>query len=251
MSIEEMKVGDDLFVRVVQGSALREQDVNAQVMEPSKFERLVENVRQRGALESLPYVHRPNDEGPMSIISGHHRARAARAAGLKTFPVLVDTAPMARSLVRAKQIAHNEISGSPDQEILRRMIEEIDNVDDLLVSALPEEVLNAAYEEVEPVPLDLPRVDFEWRTVQLMFLPKQLERFEDLVDAMERQTEMIGVADVEQFKSFSKALIDYGYTTNIKSMSAVVDVLTSVALRELERAQEEQEAEQESVGRES
>ena len=66
---ETFQIGDDLFIRIVEISSLKEQDVNAQVMQPRHFERLTENIRQRGQVESLPYCHRPNDEGQISIIS--------------------------------------------------------------------------------------------------------------------------------------------------------------------------------------
>lgn len=231
---EGMRVGDGLFIRVVQGSALREQDINAQQMDPTKFARLVENIRQRGALESIPYCSRPNDEGPISIVSGHHRAKAARMAGLTSFPVLIDTNPMPRSLIRAKQIAHNELTGAPDEEILRKMIEQITDVEDLLVSGLDESYLRPL--EASSTVLDLPKADFDWRMTTIMFLPEQMVRFNELLGLIDRHSDMIGVARVDQFDEFSRALVEYGHVRNIKNMAAVVDALTSIALREVAAA---------------
>lgn len=234
---QEMMIGDGLYVRVVQGSALKEQDINAQQMDPTKFERLVENIRRRGALESLPYCHQPGGEGPISIVSGHHRAKAARMAGLKEIPVLVDTNDMPRSLLRAKQIAHNELTGSPDEEILREMIAQIDSVEDLLTSGLPEDYLPAP--ERSTTTLELPHADFDWKMVAFMFLPEQLGRMDELVEAIGSQTDLVGVAQMEQFEQFSKAMVSYGQRMNIKNMTAVVDKLTMIALAELERMAEE------------
>lgn len=232
---ERLRVGEDLFVVVVQGSALKEQDINAQVMQPAQFDRLTENIRKRGSLESLPYCHQPGGKGPISVVSGHHRARAARQAGLTNFPVLVDTREMTLSEVRAKQIAHNELHGSPDEEILRRMIAQIESVDDLLMSGLPEDYLPPA-EEVPSTALLLPHAEFDWKMLTLTFLPKQMADFEDAVKTIESSSYMVGVAPAEMFEEFSKAMLAYSKVRNIKSMATVVATLTEIAKREVEAA---------------
>lgn len=229
---ENMEVADGLFIRKVQASSLREQDINAQKMDPTKFQRLVDNVKLRGGLESLPYCHQPDGEGPISIISGHHRAKAARVAGLTEFPVLLDTKPMPRSLIRAKQIAHNELTGSHDDEILRQMISEIDNVDDMLISGLDENYLPEV--EGDNVSLQLPHADFDWRMATFTFLPKHMDDFEQMLDSIDRNSQMIGVAPLEQFEEFSTALIKYGHTRNIKNMSIALQEITRIAVREVE-----------------
>lgn len=175
--------------------------------------------------------HQPDGVGPIAIVSGHHRARAARAAGLQEFAVLVDTNAMPMSLIRAKQIAHNELTGRPDEEILRQMIEQIDSVDDLLVSGLPEDYLPAP--ERSATTLDLPHAEFDWKMVTLMFLPAQLDRLDELVSSVQSQTDVVGVARQDQFVEFSKALVQYGQVMDIKNMAAVIDKLTQVALREM------------------
>lgn len=237
---QRMKVGDDLYIVQIQGSALREQELNAQQMDPTKFERLVENIRIRGALESIPYAHQPGGEGPITLVSGHHRAKAARMAGLTTIPVMVDYRPMPRSLIRAKQIAHNELIGSPDTEILRRMIEEIDSVDDLLISGLDEEYLPEV-EGITPT-LGLPHAEFNWRMVTLMFLPEQIERMEDLVRMVGGSPDLVGVAHANQFERFSRAMIEYGQRVGVKSMAMTVDMLTQIALSEMSRIDSEKES---------
>lgn len=230
---DRMEIGDGISVVVVQASHLREQDINAQQMDPTTFARLVENIRQRGALESLPYCHQPNGEGPISIISGHHRAKAARAAGLTEFPVLLDVSEMPRSLIRAKQIAHNQLSGTPDEEILRRMIEEIESTEDLLMTGLDVDLL-PALEGASPT-LNLPHLEFDWREVSLMFLPEQLDRLAELVGRLGSNPAMVGVAAREQFAPFSQAVVDYSKQVNVKNLAMAIDMLTTIALEQLEK----------------
>lgn len=243
-----LPIGDGLYVVMVDTASLKEQDVNAQVMQPREFDRLVENIRERGGLESLPYTHQPGADGPISIISGHHRFRAARAAGLERIPVILDVQQMSRGKIISKQIAHNELHGEPDKDVLAQLVAQLTDVDDMLRTGLPDDWLPTV--EKDDTTLAIPHADFDWRSVTMMFLPAQLERLEDLVRTVARSNDMIGHATLDQFNEFSKAMIAYGHTQNIKSMASVVDMLTKIALRDLaehEAKQAEEAAEAEAV----
>lgn len=232
-----MQIGDDLYVEWVSVASLREQDVNAQQMQPRHFDRLTENIRMRGMIESLPYCHQPLGDGPVSIVSGHHRARAARAAGLDKIPVIVDKQPMTKSTVIAKQIAHNELHGMPDEQILRQLVSAMETVDDMLMSGLDESLLPTV--GPDDTQLFIPHAEFDWRVVTLLFLPKQMREFEDVIDALS-STDMLGVVDADVFKAFSNAILDYSRLRNIKSMGAAVYTLAKVAQGEVEKAEQEE-----------
>jgi hypothetical protein len=60
---QEMTIADGLVIKWVDVVNLKEQDLNAQVMEPRKFDALTQNIKLRGMLESLPYCSQPNGEG--------------------------------------------------------------------------------------------------------------------------------------------------------------------------------------------
>lgn len=77
--------------------SLREQDINARIMDDAKFNQLVANIEKRGTLEQLPYCVL-TDRG-VEIVSGHHRTRAARAAGLDHVNVLLDRTKLIRSSI--------------------------------------------------------------------------------------------------------------------------------------------------------
>lgn len=226
---QRLKVGEDLYVVIVDITELREQDINAQVMQPRHFDRLTENIRNRGQVESLPYVH--DDDGQLEIISGHHRVRAAKAAGLDQIPVLLDERKMRRSEITAKQIAHNELSGSPDEQVLRQMVAMIDNVDDLLATGLPEDMLPTI--DPDDTKLLIPAADFDWRLVTLTFLPHVLDQFDEALQIIDKHSEFIGVARRDQFEEFAKAAHAYGMANNIRSMSTVIAAITDIAQREI------------------
>ena len=91
--------------------------------------------------------------------------------------------------------------------------------------------------ERDTTPLLTPHADFDWRMVALMFLPEQVERLDELV-AVCNNAEMVGAAMMQQFSQFSRALVEFGRTRNIKNMAVAVDVLTRIALREIRDAEE-------------
>ena len=85
---------------------LREMDKNARVMESEKFELLKEIIEEDKRLESLPLVTLKKDgRGEFLIISGHHRTRAARMAGLQQIHVLVDENELTLDQIKSKQLS--------------------------------------------------------------------------------------------------------------------------------------------------
>ncbi|WP_405961243.1 ParB N-terminal domain-containing protein [Streptomyces sp. NBC_00024] len=234
---DTMQIGEDLYIKWVEVTTLREQDINAQVMQPRHFERLTGNIRKRGALESLPYCHQPGGKGPVEVISGHHRSRAARSAGLPRIPVIVDTRTMRRSEVIAKQIAHNELHGNPDKDVLATLVSMIDNVDDLIATGLDESQLPTV--EPDDTKLAIPHGEFDWRSVTLMFLPHQMEDFKDAITAIANGTDLVGVASVEQFEEFASAVYAFGRCKEVRNFTTMIALLIDIARREVDQAAEE------------
>lgn len=219
MSEKIITVGENLELWRAALSEIREQDVNANVMPPEMFERLAENIKKEGRLESVPFT--VLRDGFFELISGHHRVRAARAAGLKDIIVLADTRPLSRSQVVAKQLAHNSIDGKDDPEILKQLFAEIDRVEDIIESYInPEDILGL--DDKTPYDLDNVQVDFPWRVVTFSFLPNNLAKLEDLVAAVPKDSDLVGVAPFELFERFRNALIEIGRTENIKMVGAIV-----------------------------
>lgn len=234
--MKEFQVGDGLFVIIVPIADLHEAELNAQVMQPFKFDRLTENIRLRGQLEQLPYCFWPERQGNITIVSGHHRVRAARAAGLTEVPCLVDILPMSASEVTAKQIAHNELHGNPDEAILAQLVASIDDADSLLMTGLPENWLPSV--PTDDTQLGLPHAEFEWHAVTLLFLSRQLEDFQGLLDAVDARAELVGLADKDQWEEFARTVIDFGRSRNIRSVAAAIAVLCAVAKEEIAKVKQ-------------
>lgn len=216
---------DGIVLARVNVHDLREQDINARTMEDDKFNQLVANISKRGTLEQLPYCAL-TDRG-VEIVSGHHRAKAAKLAGVENIEVLLDTNEMTRSAIAAKQLAHNAIEGTDDPKVLKAIAMLITDVDDMLESAIDPEIFN----EVAGQSVSIPsvKVKFEWKTVQFTFLPEQLENLKRLCDEVDK-ADFEGVANVADFDQFAKALDATKKFADTRNISSTVSVMTKAAL---------------------
>jgi hypothetical protein len=236
-----LAIGEQLYVVTVPLGALREQDVNAHVMKPATFDRLVENIKTRGQLESLPYCAQPGGVGPIEIVSGHHRVRAAKAAELKEVPILLDTSEMTRSTIVAKQLAHNAIIGMDDPDLVKQLLTSITEPDDLLATGLPQAILGD-HADADAIGMFVPRIDFDYRTVSFSFLPHQQAEVERLLDLLEGRQDLVVVAPVEQFEDFLKAAARYARIKGVKSGATAITLLTRLALEAIEAEEEKPDA---------
>jgi hypothetical protein len=219
-------LGSGLTLERLPIRGLKEQSVNANVMPPAMFTRLVENIRKRGDLESVPFC--AEVEGKVEIVSGHHRIRAARTAGLKEVTVLVDRSGLSRSTIIAKQLAHNAIAGRDDEDILLQLISRIETPDDLLETGLDLDALNRS--QGVDVGLFAANADFNWQTITFAFLPHQFEEFDQLIKTLNGRQDLIGVADEAQFRPFLEAAAKYAKVRDVRSVGTVIALLTRVAL---------------------
>lgn len=226
---------------------LREQDINAHMMEPRMFDQLVANIKKRGSLESLPYCAQPNGVGPIEIVSGHHRVRAAKASGLKTIHVLLDRALKTRSLIVSKQLAHNALVGTDDKDVIKQLLKRIDTPDDLLATGLPQELLGQT--ESDAIQLFTPTIDMKWKTVSFAFLPHQLENLEKLFDSMDESQDLVVAALEEQWTVFLAAVSKVGRIKKVLAGGMIVSMLTDLALAEIAKSDEEALAKESENGK--
>lgn len=213
------EMGNGLIIAKVQIDRLKEQDINARVMKDEMQDQLTANIKKRNQLESLPYVNYNN--GVFEIISGHHRVKSARAAGLKELVIILDVSGLTRSQVAAKQLAHNAISGFDDESTLREIVKMIEDVDDMLESYIGKDILEEPLEQFEK--LMAPAVQFDFKTVAFSFLPHQLSDMDTLVKQLDSTgAEVIGVAAYEQCKAFVESLRKYQKFTDIHNIGAAI-----------------------------
>lgn len=221
-------VGPGLALFWASPDDLREQDINPQVMPPTMFGQLVSNVGKRGLLESVPFCAVPAGKNAPEIVSGHKRVRAAREARLPRIVILLDTSGLTRSEVAAKVIAHNNISGHSDMQVMAELAQEIEDIEARLEAFLPAELDAMKLEPMEP--LLSPAVTFDWKTVTFAFLPHQLDDLKALVAAVAGAQDLVAVVDVAQFDQFAEALAQFSRFRDVKSANQAMALMVRLAL---------------------
>ena len=221
------KISDGLEVWRIGLDDVMEQDKNARTMAPETYERLVANIQERGELESLPLCHISTENEKPYIISGHHRIRAARSAGLKAIPVLMDTSGLTHSQVVAKQLSHNSIQGIDDRQILAELYQEMKTVEDMLASHIDPKALELA-DDFKSISIEDIRVDFTGRTVVFAFLPSEIDRFKELADQVPKDTELVGTSTEEFHKTFIQTLNRVGVECEIRNVGAMISKMTDL-----------------------
>jgi DNA modification methylase len=106
---------------------LRPDAANPRRMSDEELEALTRSIRQFGLID--PIIARREDK---TVIGGHQRLVAARRLGLKTIPVIY--LDLSIEQARLLNIALNKISGSFDQELLARLLSELNTVPDIDLS---------------------------------------------------------------------------------------------------------------------
>ncbi|MCK4859261.1 MAG: ParB N-terminal domain-containing protein [Candidatus Omnitrophica bacterium] len=211
---------------------LREQDKNARVMDTEKFNRLTENIKNDGRLESMPLVQlKKNEAGneEFFIISGHHRTRASRKAGVLNIPVLVIERKMTLDEIRSKQISHNSLDGYDDKQILKELYDEIKNINLKIASGLTDLEINT---DLMSVSIDNIKVDLDYEVINILFLPKQVKHFEKVILGL-RDEASVYIADKKEFEKFATLARKIADRDNIVNVAAIFARMLEIVDNEL------------------
>lgn len=199
-------MGTELYIAKVQLADLKEQDINARIMKNEMQDQLTANIKNRGRLESLPLIALMGEK--LEIISGHHRVKSAREAGLKEIIVILDKSGLTRSKAASKQLAHNALSGFDDESTLREIVK-----------------------------LNTPAVQFDFKTIAFAFLPNQIRDLDALMKNLNGScAEIIGVAAYEQCEKFVETLDKYQQFTDIRNVGAAVHSMIDAANEKMDDA---------------
>ena len=204
-------------------------DVNARFMRHEQFATLVENVRRDGVLTSVPLVHA--DGGREVVLSGNHRVKAAVAAGLEEVQVMLVEEPLTRQQAVALQLSHNAITGEDDPATLKRLYEELDDVDWRTYSGLDDRTL-ALLDQVDVSGLSEANLDFA--TVTLVFLPSEKERAEAAMEEVARAgSGGMWVARLSDYEPMLEALLSVKNAYRIGNVATALMLLIDVVERHI------------------
>jgi len=202
--------------------------VNAHFMSKRVYDQLVANIKRDGNLSSLPFCWH-DSEGRVRILSGHHRVDAARDAGVTVMLYLFTDASLSKDEQTAIQISHNSLVGEDDLAVLRQQWESIASFEARLYSGLDDQV----FKTFDPVDLGaFNEKDMRFETVELLFLPGEVERLKEIVGKLARggkRVRFVGVAD--QYDALADALMRLKEAATIFNSSTAFLLMAEAADR--------------------
>lgn len=215
-----------MSVQRVHIDELRERDINARVMTKGTFERLINNIKVDKRLESLPLCVRSKDrENELMIISGHHRTRAARAAGVHDLFVILIEEELSEDAIKSKQLSHNSLNGVDDEQVLKAIYDSIQDMESRMKSGVFLED-EAKFPTVAVKEVNL---DFEFEIVSIMFLNTQLQRFDQAL-AIIQDSKDVRVVDLANFEAFKKAVKTVSNHDNVRNISAIMNRMCEIVI---------------------
>jgi len=223
-----LELGNGLELWKVHPSTLREQDVNARSMPKAMFERLAQTIARDKRLETLPLCAKT--ERGLEIISGHHRVRAATAAGISEMFVLVDVTGLTRSQIAAKQLAHNAIEGQDNEQLLAEIYRQIEDAESKL-EAFVDSKLDIELPKVKIEGLD---VEIDFKTVLLIFLPRVKERLDRALEYLRssgQRLDGVYVASDSDYAPLEKAVRKINQEYDVRVVADIIGKMADLALQ--------------------
>jgi len=222
-----LELGNGLELWKVHPSTLREQDVNARSMPKAMFERLAQTIARDKRLETLPLCAKT--ERGLEIISGHHRVRAATAAGISEMFVLVDVTGLTRSQIAAKQLAHNAIEGQDNEQLLAEIYRQIEDAESKL-EAFVDAKLDVELPKVKIEGLD---IEMDFKTVLLIFLPRVKERLDRALEYLRssgQRLDGVYIASDSDYAPLEKAVRKINQEYDVRVVADIIGKMADLAL---------------------
>jgi hypothetical protein len=222
-----LELGNGLELWKVHPSSLREQDVNARSMPKAMFERLAQTIARDKRLESLPLCAKT--ERGLEIISGHHRVRAATAAGISELFVLVDVTGLSRSQISAKQLAHNAIEGQDNEQLLAEIYRQIEDAESKL-EAFVDSKLDIELPKVKIEGLD---VTIDFKMVLLVFLPRVKERLDRALEYLRssgQRLDGVYIAADSDYAPLEKAVRKINEEYDVRVVADIIGKMADLSL---------------------
>ena len=216
--LKRQVLGEGLEIWLVPVGMPQEQKINARVMSPAAFNQLADNIRRENRLESLPLCALVDNK--LELISGHHRLRAAKKAGLSEIWVLVDTSGLSRDKIKSKQLSHNSLQGMDDADLLKSIYESISSSEARIEAFIQMDSL-LPKTAVPLVTKDLV-VEFAGKTMTLVFLPAQHKLLAEVLTTLkDAEVDEVALATLEEYEILRAAVDKVGAKYNISSVPTI------------------------------
>ena len=200
---------------------------NARYMTKEKFAALTHNISKDSALSSVPLVYRKPEDGRLLVLSGNHRIKAAAQAGVTEFLVLLIDRELTRDEIIKIQLSHNQISGQDDEQVLRELFQELQDVEAILYTGFTSEEIqklkSADFTAIKEEPL-------YYEEISLLFLPEDVPRLRELFKTIAEgaSAHLIFAGRVSEYESILQGLIAAKQGQNIINSTLAFFAMASV-----------------------
>lgn len=213
-----------------------EAESNANKMTDSDFRSLCDNIGLSG-MSSVPTCMKRSN-GRFTMISGHHRLRAAKKLGYSRLGILyVEEAELSDDERIAIQLSHNSLHGKDDRNILKLLFSQIKEIDFKKFAHIDiDEIGSIQTGQLNFVPSK------ECYTVSFILYNESTEYFNELIGdirELSRRSDVLILANDEDNEDFfmmlRKAVRD---TFHIKSSSVTFAKILELASQQLKENKE-------------
>jgi len=186
---------------------IKETELNAQEMNDTDFKRLVENLKRDKVLTSAPLIMREEGKNKYKCISGHHRIKAGIKAGIENAHCLIVDEVDESTRIRL-QIAHNDIHGTPNEEILSILQDKLNEIDVGLV--------NLVNSDLEPVGFEIETSIPIFSYINICLLEKSRESLVELIESLGDKNNENYLVEEKQYEEI-KDLLTYAFSKGFKT----------------------------------
>lgn len=201
---------------------IEESPINAQVMSESDFNRLVKNLKKDKVLTSSVLLMKQKDKSKLMCISGHHRIKAAKKAGIKEIPSLIIDEVEESTRIRL-QLTHNDIHGYPDESIVSIMQSKLQSDDIELINYI-DSIDNSAIEEYKLDTIEM------FQYISICLKPSSYEELIQLIGSHSVEAETKMLIEHEDYNEMKKALtlaFKEGFKTPGRAFRKFLDIVNN------------------------
>lgn len=203
-------------IEIVNFRNIQEAEINPQIMSDKDFKRLVNSIKQDKILTSLPLIVKYG-ENKYQCISGHHRIKAAKKAGLKQSECIVIKDIDESTKIRL-QLTHNDIHGEPDQILVNELKQKLHEEDLKLIDEGAKKLTEEkAIEYEEPL----------YQYVHICLMPETEKEFTQLFENLQLEESKKYLFEKKEYLQLKKCLtlaFEKGYKTPGKAIRRMLDI---------------------------
>ncbi len=205
----------DIKQEIIEIIKIKESPINPQIMSDSDFNRLVKSLKKDKTLTSAVLLM--IDGNDYMCISGHHRIKAARKAGIKKVPAIIVNKIPENDRIRL-QLTHNDIHGEPDLDTVKLLEKKLLDTDIELVKFTEKSIFT------NEIKYNVP----EYCYVNICLLEETRDSLVQIIDKLSDNNVINYLVEKEEFNEIEDLLTEAykkGFRTPGRAFKKFIDIV--------------------------